>query len=185
MEKLHEFIETIISKQNQLFCYELCIYPGTFYPFHQGHQEILNRLPPKLLTIFIPDNNPQKNLNQKRTIKYYEENIHLSEFQYAYFGLMQLNQKNYTYHLLTQLQAKFPNIKLSLAIGMDSFINLPTWFQYENLIKTLFRFYVLSRSEDKSEKDLIHQKIKKINQEIEIVYLGHHLFEHLASSKIK
>ena len=185
MENLLKLIEEIFDDHNgKIHCYEICIYSGTFYPFHLGHQELLKKLPEDLITFFVPDNNPQKTKESKRNVNYYKTLVQFGRNQHPYYEMLNSKDKNYTFHYIYQLQQKFPFIKFSLAMGMDSLMTLSTWFESTNLIKMIFRIYVLSR-EEKLETKIFHfRQLKKINPELEIIELGHHLFENLASSKI-
>lgn len=135
--------ETTISKKIKQFkkIKRLGILGGTFNPVHAGHFALaysafkilkLNRL------LFIPNGNPPH--KDKPFIPSYQrfKMLKLAMRNKPYFSLDDFELKNkkisYTLHTLNYIRCFYPFPKpLYFLLGMDSFLNLNQWHQFEKL----------------------------------------------------
>ena len=70
-------------------------------------------------------------------------------------------------------------------MGFDSFKNLPTWIQCEELLSIIDCIFVVSRLESEIQKKEALEKNKIINKNLEIIFLGRHDYEEMSSTEIR
>jgi nicotinate-nucleotide adenylyltransferase len=115
---------------------------GTFNPIHHGHlrlalelYERLNLAEVRLIPSAYPPHREQPAVNSQCRLKM---------VQAAVEGIKTLNVDDrelrrtgfsYTVDTLKSLREDYPHRSLCLILGMDSFLNLPQWHQWEQLIK--------------------------------------------------
>lgn len=183
--KLHDFIKSNSLEQLQ----EIVFFGGSFNPWHSGHSSCINLLSKNKTIIVIPDHNPLKELVEssnkltsindlKRKISSFNRNL------YLFTGFFESNKKNPTSLWIKDLSKHFPNIKLSLLMGYDSFMSLDKWLNAKDLLSTLDTIYIASRL-DVNEAKVAQMELLKAISNLNIEFLGNHDFEHLSSSDIR
>lgn len=125
---------------------------GTFNPIHYGHlaaaEEVRETL--KLnFVLFIPSYlPPHKHEEQIPSAKYRAEMVRLAIAGNAHFALSDIEVKregrSYTIDTIGQVGQLYPGSELFFITGVDSFLEIETWKQWEQLL-TLCAFVVLSR----------------------------------------
>lgn len=183
---LDHFIETT-PKLNELN--ELIFFGGSFNPWHEGHSSCIQLMDSTKSIIIVPDHNPYKELVQstKKHSSLDQIEAKLKEFNndtFLFAGFFEQDQKNPTHQWIVNLKEKFPNKKLSLLMGFDTFMGLDKWINAQSLLDNLTHIYVASREDDEQLKSKQLQLLNSISQ-INIVFLGHHDYEDLSSSKIR
>ncbi len=167
---------------------EWVFFGGSFNPWHKGHQACLNLLPEDKLCFIIPDRNPQKELKEIEpvsTIIELVKNIKFGKNHYIAPSFLVDFQKNPTVTWIEKLRQMFPQKKLSLLMGFDSFKGLTNWIRAEDLIQNLDTLYVASRLEEKEEQLKALEPVQKIAPHLQVEFLGRHEFEGLSSTKLR
>lgn len=167
---------------------EWVFFGGSFNPWHKGHQSCLDLLPTDKICFILPDRNPLKELKVIEPVSTIIELIVKIKFgknHYIAPTFMMDFQKNPTVTWVEKLHQNFPNKKLSLLMGFDSFKNLSRWERPEKLLTTLSTLYVVSRLEEDDEREHAAKPVKEINPNLNIQFLGHHEFESLSSTDIR
>jgi nicotinate-nucleotide adenylyltransferase len=167
---------------------EWVFFGGSFNPWHKGHQACLNLLPENKICFILPDRNPLKELKVIEPVSTVLELITKIKFGKNTFlapTFLLDFQKNPTVTWMEKLHKDFPNKKLSLLMGFDSFKNLNKWERPESLYKVLNGLYVVSRLEEDDEREEAAKPIRDINPELEIHFLGGHEYEAESSTKIR
>lgn len=118
------------------------IFGGTFNPIHHGHLRLALELYERLDLAevrLIPSAHPPH-----REQPAVSSQCRLEMVQAAVAGIEELNVDDrelrrtgfsYTVDTLKSLREDYPYRSLCLILGMDSFLNLPQWHQWEQLIK--------------------------------------------------
>lgn len=156
---------------------------GSFNPWHMGHRVSLDLCPGRPIVI-VPDQNPWKNVQKRiRVWDYYLELANkLKNTDYSiYPGFLNLDRPNPTYDWLSALPLK----KKSLLMGEDSFVQLLKWKDAQKLVQMLDTIYVSPRAVDHSKIVETENELKKISHRLKIVYLDHHDYEEISSTKIR
>ncbi len=167
---------------------EWVFFAGTFNPWHKGHQACLNLLPKDKWCFILPDKNPFKEDSLREPVATSLELIRKINFgpHHYFVPTFLINQeKNPTINWIEQVRSRFPEQKLSLLMGFDSFKSLESWHRSEDLLKNLNKIYVVSRLEDDSERDEGLGPIKRTAPHLEIEFLGRHEFENLSSTELR
>jgi len=167
---------------------EWVFFAGSFNPWHKGHQACLNLLPKDKWCFILPDKNPFKEDSGREPVATSLELIRKINFgSHHYFvPTFLINQeKNPTINWIEQVRTRFPDQKLSLLMGFDSFKSLNSWHRSHDLLKNLNKIYVVSRLEDDHERDEVAVPLKTIAPHLEVEFLGRHEFENLSSSDLR
>mgnify|MGYP003574389229 CR=1 FL=1 len=118
------------------------IFGGTFNPIHNGHLRLALELSERLDLAevrLIPSAHPP--LREQPAVS---SQCRLEMVQIAVAGIEELNVDDrelrragvsYTVDTLRSLREDYPHRSLCLILGMDNFLNLPQWHQWEQLIK--------------------------------------------------
>lgn len=129
----------------------ICIFGGTFDPPHIGHQQILNQL--MLCNFDLILVVPTGDVNYKRvsTDKFHrlnmvnawidtvsDERVMVDDFEVNYCDYSN------TYRTICYLLEKYPDAKLNMAIGFDSYQDLANWDESEFLLSNV-NFIVFDR----------------------------------------
>lgn len=179
--KLYEYLNSFPHE-------EAIFFGGSFNPWHPGHKECLKLCPHPERVIVIPDHNPQK-LHHEFTTPQITLELLNSEAKGLCFGIfegfMGLTHPNPTYFWLKYLHQKKPELKLSLLLGADSFLNFKTWVETEALTKLLHHLYVVPRLIEIEKLRSMKQDLEKINPQLKISILSTHEFEHLSSTSLR
>lgn len=167
---------------------EWVFFGGTFNPWHQGHQACLDLLPKEKTCLILPDRNPNKELreiHQVLTVLEISNKTKLKNNQFLVPSFLFLKDKNPTIEWIERVHYLFPEQKLSLLLGFDSFKSLPNWIRSNDLLNLLGTIYVVSRLEDRDLHPVVAEEMKKLNPDLEIVFLGGHDFEKVSSTSIR
>lgn len=167
---------------------EWVFFGGTFNPWHLGHQACLDLLPEEKTCLILPDRNPHKDLreiHQVLTVLEISNKAKLKNNQFLVPSFLFKKDKNPTVEWIEKVHRLYPNQKLSLLVGFDSFKGLPTWTRSEDLLSIVSTLYVVSRLEDRDLHPLIAQKVKELGPDLEIIFLGGHDYEKLSSTNLR
>ena len=131
----------------------ICVFGGTFNPFHIGHYEILkalqsdesvekillmpDRLPPHKTSEFLIDDETRIEMCRLASKDFPKCQLCLIEFE--------REGKSYTVDTVKLLKERYPHKDFAFAIGGDMFVSFKKWKKYEELIKML-SFFVFKRS---------------------------------------
>jgi nicotinic acid mononucleotide adenylyltransferase len=176
----------------QLPKHEIIFYPGTFSPWHEGHAACVKKAMEKTTVLIVPDKNPQKDFYlEKSPLRRYLNLCHQIKNStslgplFIYPGFLITEDVNPTNSWFKTLRANFPSMGMHLLVGFDSFKNLPSWIEADQLLLNVSTVMVVSRNESQAELDLCTNKLKLINPELRILHLGHHKFERISSTHIR
>lgn len=169
---------------------ELIFFGGSFNPWHAGHASCIKLMPTKKKIIVIPDHSPFKEIttDKEKSSSIKDIKKGLNEFShrtFIYDEFFYANKKNPTVTWINLLKKEFPEKKLSLLMGFDSFMTIDRWTNAIELLSDLSVIYVASRMDDESIKEEQRITLKNINQELEIKFLGSHPHESLSSTEIR
>ncbi len=167
---------------------EWVFYGGTFAPWHPGHQACLELIPPDKVCFILPDRNPLKAnrmLDPVATILQISNRARFHPQQFLVPTFLLMSERNPTVDWIERLHRSFPEQRLSLLLGFDSFENLPQWRRYEDLLRALYRIYVVSRLENDQKALAAKERALKVNPDLSIVFLGRHPHEELSSTMIR
>lgn len=125
---------------------------GTFNPIHYGHlaasEEVRERL--KLdRVLFVPSFlPPHKQEEEIPSAAQRLEMVLLATAENTHFALSDIEVKrggrSYTVDTIEALRSTYPEAELYFITGLDSFLEIQTWYQWERLL-SLCTFVVLSR----------------------------------------
>jgi len=124
---------------------------GTFNPVHYGHlaaaEEVRDRL--KLdRVLFVPAFLPPHKDEELPSAVQRLEMVRLAVAGNAHYAVSDIEIKrggrSYTIDTITELQMKYPGAELYFLLGIDSFLEIRTWREWERLL-TLCSFVILSR----------------------------------------
>jgi nicotinate-nucleotide adenylyltransferase len=161
---------------------EVVLFPGSFSPWHSGHEACLKGHS-KAHSVIIPDYNPWKEVRENSIWSELKslwvlalENKDVSIFS----GFLAKKLKNPTVSWL-------PSVKVSkkwLLMGDDSFLSFNQWKDVDILIASLTGILVCPRlgnqADLQSQRDFIQSK-----SDIEIEFLAPHDFQELSSTQIR
>lgn len=184
-EKLQAICPEIVFKTLEN---EWVFYGGSFNPWHQGHQACLNLLPADKLCLVLPDRNPYKELTDVNPVSAVLEistRARFSKNQLLVPTFLLENKKNPTVYWIKNLKEKYPTLRLSLLMGFDSFSQLKTWTNAQELMSCLDTLYVVSRLEEDQDRFLALDEAHALKQNLNVVFLGKHSFEDVSSTKIR
>ncbi len=130
---------------------KLGIFGGTFNPVHYGHlaaaQEVSERLGLDRV-LFIPSYLPPHKQETVPAASHRLEMVRLAVTGNPVFAAsdieMRRGGRSYTIDTVETLLRDHPGSDLFFLIGLDSFLEIHTWHEWERLL-TLCRFVVLSR----------------------------------------
>lgn len=138
------------------------LYGGTFSPIHNGHLIVAEHVRSMCglnKVIFIPSNipphkeeyiNPQYRYNMIGLAIENNPNFYISDVE------LKRGDVSYTVDTVRSYTNKFDH-DVRFIVGMDAFLELKTWYKYEELIR-LCKFIVVNRSCD------IFEDIKRYNE---------------------
>ncbi len=141
------------------------LFGGTFNPIHIGHlrpveevREFFNL--DKILFILAkkPPHKPDYNLIPAE-LRYKILELALADNPYFYPSDIEIKRegRSYTYDTIIELKKIFANDTLFLIIGKDSFLDLKTWYNWQEILK-LIDIIVLNR-------DIPQKKINSLKEE--------------------
>ncbi|MBH48713.1 MAG: hypothetical protein CME71_11140 [Halobacteriovorax sp.] len=161
----------------------VCFYPGSFSPWHQGHQECVRQASEIMPVMIIPDANPWKNqehreVNFNEVVKIAKA---LPEGCHLYTGFVHLNSGNPTSSWLPKTNWS----KRYLCMGEDSFLGLANWKNIDVLLEALSGLFIIPRKVDTADFIKAETEIKKIKKDIAIKQMSRHQYEEVSSSEIR
>nr|WP_312575909.1 nicotinate-nucleotide adenylyltransferase [Sedimentibacter sp.] len=139
---------------------------GTFDPIHYGHlviaNEVLDRYNMEKI-VFVPAGNPPHKAYTSASAwdRFLMTNIAtLSNDKFVVSDIeIKSSEKSYTISTVRQLINKYENTEFYFITGTDAILDLPNWYDTENLVK-LCKFIGVSRSGYSTAK--IEMEINKI-----------------------
>lgn len=167
---------------------EWVFFGGSFNPWHKGHQACLDLLPKDLTCFILPDRNPQKQITPLEPVFTTISLIAKIKFGKHHFispSFLLQEEKNPTVDWMAKVRELYPEKKLSLLMGFDSFESLPSWIRFEELLKNVNQLYVVSRQEKDEKRVHLEQYFNSLLPELQIRYLGRHEFENLSSTDLR
>jgi len=165
----------------------ICFFPGTFTPWHDGHSYCVTKHLssfPNIPLMVLPDFNPQKKYSppQKEPITLPTQSHVLLSWVFQ-----KLNQSNPTHAWIEFLKIQNPNLVMGLLMGLDSFMNLQTWINYQNLLCHLDFIEVIERDFSTLDTTFDTQKkiYQRINPELNIYYIHGNPYKDLSSTILR
>lgn len=135
----------------------LCVFQGTFNPFHNAHMRLAEYALDKYKfdkLLFIPAfKPPHKNYDENMSIHRFNiVKLAVSETSNPKFEVCdieyQRNEKSYTYITILKLYEIYnPNAKINFIIGTDAFERIESWYEADKL-KNIVKFIVFKREDD-------------------------------------
>lgn len=168
---------------------DVAFYGGTFAPWHQGHGACVDLSPREMPLFVCPDRNPHKPLKTEADVVDHicslSLQIHRSVSRpvHVYPGFLLKGTHNPTVNWVLRLKQHRPDLRIHLLLGYDSFANLKTWTRASDLVALLSGVLVASRKELDQDHATDSAWPLSVNPKLSIKFLGHHAFEHLASSE--
>ena len=127
------------------------IFGGTFNPIHFGHLRAAEEVREKLnlaKILFIPSCNPPLKDSDLAAAEYRYEMVRASVGANPFFEISDIEcrllGKSYTVETVRALQELSPEDTFSLILGIDSFLDIPAWYQPDVLLG-MTDFVVISR----------------------------------------
>lgn len=167
---------------------EWVFFGGSFSPWHSGHQACLQLLPDDKTCFVTPDRNPWKEVREVDPVLTTIElagKIKFKTNQFLVPTFLLDQKKNPTIEWIEDLKMRYPEKKLSLLMGFDSLLSLPTWTRARELLPMLHTVYVASRMEKDEEQNGARKAVSDIHPGLNVVFLGHHQHENLSSTHLR
>lgn len=124
---------------------------GTFNPIHYGHLRVAEEVREKLgfdRILFVPSCNPPLKIEDLENAGHRYEMTRLSVETNPFFEISDIecrrSGKSYTVETLSTLREMHPDVEFYFIVGIDSFLDIPTWHKPERLME-LTDFVVVSR----------------------------------------
>ena len=168
----------------------ICVFGGTFNPFHIGHYEILkalqsdesvekillmpDRLPPHKTSEFLIDDETRIEMCRLASKDFPKCQLCLIEFE--------REGKSYTVDTVKLLKERYPHKDFAFAIGGDMFVSFKLWRKYEELIKML-SFFVFNRSATDPEE--FHNVFEELTEEGMKIILKDDIIPAVSSTELR
>ena len=168
----------------------ICVFGGTFNPFHIGHYEILkalqsdesvekillmpDRLPPHKTSEFLIDDETRIEMCRLASKDFPKCQLCLIEFE--------REGKSYTVDTVKLLKERYPHKDFAFAIGGDMFVSFKLWRKYEELIKML-SFFVFNRSATDLEE--FHNVFEELTDEGMKIILKDDIIPAVSSTELR
>ncbi|MAX66158.1 MAG: hypothetical protein QF441_10885 [Bacteriovoracaceae bacterium] len=170
--------------------HELIFFGGSFNPWHEGHSSCLKLAPANRPIIVIPDHNPFKDLTVQSTkhssiTDIQHELAKIETTTYLFDEFLQNNKKNPSHKWIIKIKKEFPQKKISLLMGFDTFISIDRWIKADKILNALDALYIASRLDDEKIKAKQIENLHTINPKLKILFIGRHDYEELSSTKIR
>lgn len=179
-----------LSKVNLVLptCEKVVFFPGSFSPWHKGHQACLLNLPEGESVVVLPDFNPWKEVRDKGL---------WSEVQEIWKGLIEISKERPDLSISLYLgflcnQAANPTVEwLPMAIGSrkwllmgeDTFLGLDKWKRALDVLSALEGIYVCPRAIDEGTVLTQKEKLEELSkQELKIEFLEAHPYQNYSST---
>ena len=134
----------------------IVIFGGSFDPIHNGHIMIANYCLScyeldKILFV-IAAHNPFKDFNSISDFNTRVEMTKLAIQDYPFFEVESIEEKlsepYYTVQTVAALKEKYPEDTFSIIMGIDNWVDLDKWFNYQELFKNQIIVVPRGRPED-------------------------------------
>lgn len=130
---------------------KLGIFGGTFNPIHYGHLRAAEEARERLglgKILFVPSYNPPLKEAGLVSAEHRYEMTRLATEANPFFNISDIEcrrqGKSYSVDTLRELKELYPQKEFYFIIGLDSFMDMPAWYQPETLME-LTNFVVISR----------------------------------------
>lgn len=141
------------------------LYGGSFNPVHLGHVDLAIHIISLFsldFIIFIPVYNPpHKSMSSLASFEDRCAMLKLALFEEKKMMISEIEKhiqgKSYTYNTVNEFLKFFPNEKFYYLLGEDSYDNIKTWYNWENLLN-LVEFIVVKRSDYSGKKTSLDSK---------------------------
>jgi len=129
------------------------LFGGSFNPIHYGHLQVAEHAHKRLQldhVYFVPTGDPpHKPRHSLATAHHRLEMVKIALQGHPHFSVIDLETRSpnisYTYDTLNNLRREmFPIEQFYFIVGLDAFLEFPTWKQTETLL-TLSNFVIISR----------------------------------------
>lgn len=168
----------------------LTFFGGSFNPLHNGHRECIRQcLEFEKNLIVVPDYSPWKDHHFEAPL---DEIKHLELELKSHFDHITIYPIFWGSEKRNPTSVWLSNVHWQAGIhwlmGEDTFDSLLKWFEVDKFFAVIQKIYVCPRLNEAGGHYENHQTTAYINSkfpEIEIVWLGHHEYESLSSSKIR
>ncbi|MBN9229769.1 MAG: nicotinate-nucleotide adenylyltransferase [Legionella sp.] len=131
--------------------HKIALFGGTFDPIHNGHIKTSLSIQHSFHFdeyYFIPCKNqvlkPEARASNQQRIQM----LNLAVNFYPQFSIdlceMERDSPSYTLNTLTHMRQQWPDAAITLILGYDSFLSLPQWYHWQELI-TLANILVINR----------------------------------------
>ncbi len=172
---------------------KIVLFPGTFSPWHEGHEACVVNLPDHSQVAVIPDYNPWKDVRDtdlwKEVCAIWSglEKINLKECDEKkinvslYLGFLTLKEKNPTISWLGSIPFK----EKWLLMGEDTFLNIDKWSEAKELLSQLTGLYVCPRAENKASVLSQRSNLQSFAKELQIEFLEPHPYQHYSSTYLR
>jgi nicotinate-nucleotide adenylyltransferase len=127
------------------------VFGGTFNPIHYGHLRAALEVREKLgfeKIFFVPSGNPPLKSSDLAPAADRHEMTRLATVSHPFFEVSDIEckqqGKSYTVNTLRVLRSMHPGIRICLVLGIDSFLEIPAWYQHMKLLEEA-DFVVISR----------------------------------------
>lgn len=176
---------SILSKSE-----ELLFFGGSFNPWHAGHSSCIELAPKDWPIIVIPDHNPFKDLTSQTDkltslADIQNELQKVKTITYLFDGFLKSDKKNPSHQWIDEVYKAFPNKKVSLLMGFDTYVSIDKWISAKKVLKQLHCLYIASRLDDEEIKLKQFNTLRSINPKLHVKFLGNHDYEELSSTKIR
>lgn len=162
----------------------LILFPGSFSPWHLGHQACVGGCGPYPVLI-IPDRSPWKEERETSLWEDFKEIYHFVSRSekanlYLYPGFLIYETSNPTVDWLLRLPLKTKR----LLVGDDTFLSLQKWKEAPKLLSALDEIYVCPRQ---GEMDELSRQFDFLNHhyQLKIFFLEAHDYQHLSSTELR
>lgn len=139
---------------------QIGLFGGTFDPVHFGHlwpvEEIFNTVGMETVR-YVPNANPPHRALPTTDANHRANMLALALKAFPQFelDLRELNRSGPSYSVLTleSLQEDYPQSSLCLILGLDAFLELPSWYQWQRVFE-LAKVVVMERSSEQVPRRL-------------------------------
>lgn len=161
---------------------EITVFPGSFFPWHEGHSACV-KLIPKGKIYICPDMNPWKSeRNISSPFKIFQDVLkNCPEKGIVYPGFLALNKPNPTADWFFNLNS----CKKNLIVGDDSFLSMDKWKDSKKLIESISILFVVARNGDSSSLKVQKNNFLRVNENLEVTFVEGNKYKDLSSTSIR
>ena len=121
----------------------LAVFGGSFNPVHLGHISLANEAIERELTdevLFVPAAQPPHKIGQELADPTHRLNmlekalVDYPDFSWSDYEIANCSKISYTIFTLRALQAAYPEKVIQLIIGMDNFVDMHNWRNFQEIL---------------------------------------------------